>query len=852
MDTPILLVVPAALALLCKAGIFVYAQNAKVRNLETKYYLAFLIALSIQNVVELQHFLSHYPGKVSYISMYIFYAAGIAAIAFLFHLSICVAKGTAKNYHRIAYFVYVYAVVLVVLLFFTSWLIEDFVPLNYSVRRVSGPLYFLFEVFAISVFCSVIGILFYAARNHISPSNRAKASTLLLAIVPMSVVVVGVLLLLHFEIYWVNAALINPIATTYFLLVTAYAIHQHRLFDIQFFIPWSKVRKRKTAFYNRIRSLVGEMAQLGSVDSALDRLADVLKCPIALVGAGNPVLATVGGSQYMAKFPKSELKKYDHILVANEIADVYPETYKLMQHHHVAAMVPFHPHSRSASGWLLLGDKFSDQVYSPLDFRFVEQLFDKMSDLFLDRLLDMHSQLDSAQRNIEELTLQHTALNSRIHKLELDNSKLKAANLQLLKEQPADSLSMQRRYARDELDDMVTFLGPDRKLKTALSDAFPHLKHYTQYSHRNLQRIHSTDLIIVAPPPLNRVKQGGLLLDVLTENTSQLAALLYGSNSRSFGSAHRDKLVGHLVEVVPEGATVESIKRKARALSSLHKSLFSLEIPDAPLLGISPAFLSFIGELERSAGFSQPVWFKTEDPEQAISASAALHRLSGQKGSYVIVDDEHLLSDLSLFQNSNNTVIICNPAVVPTMTEEFLSKALASSTAARIVIVSPKQLRAEVGEPIGLEGVMAHNGKIDITIPSLLDRRQDLPLLVHYFTLQFNLRAGTDSYLSHDQAEQLSNKPENCRSIENLRNVIWRALGDRSDLVENKLPAHSANGSRHLSELVSSFEAEIIEDAVRRCDGNKSRAARLLGLRPNTLHYKMERYGLGTDGEEFN
>jgi DNA-binding NtrC family response regulator len=39
-------------------------------------------------------------------------------------------------------------------------------------------------------------------------------------------------------------------------------------------------------------------------------------------------------------------------------------------------------------------------------------------------------------------------------------------------------------------------------------------------------------------------------------------------------------------------------------------------------------------------------------------------------------------------------------------------------------------------------------------------------------------------------------------------------------------------------------EATLIAQALKYCNGNKSEAARLLGIRPNTLHYKLERFGL--------
>jgi len=52
--------------------------------------------------------------------------------------------------------------------------------------------------------------------------------------------------------------------------------------------------------------------------------------------------------------------------------------------------------------------------------------------------------------------------------------------------------------------------------------------------------------------------------------------------------------------------------------------------------------------------------------------------------------------------------------------------------------------------------------------------------------------------------------------------------------------------TRPLEEYVSEFEAAIIKRALDYCEGNRSRAARLLGLRANTLHYKLERHKIET------
>jgi len=63
-----------------------------------------------------------------------------------------------------------------------------------------------------------------------------------------------------------------------------------------------------------------------------------------------------------------------------------------------------------------------------------------------------------------------------------------------------------------------------------------------------------------------------------------------------------------------------------------------------------------------------------------------------------------------------------------------------------------------------------------------------------------------------------------------------------------------------LDRLVANYEAAIIERALNHCDGNKAKAARLLKVRSNTLHYKLLRHqvngkpkdgGNNGDGQEY-
>ena len=143
-----------------------------------------------------------------------------------------------------------------------------------------------------------------------------------------------------------------------------------------------------------------------------------------------------------------------------------------MRSHGVAAVVPFYPHSQSASGWMLLGDAFSEQVYTPLDFKMVEQLFDKMAELFLDKLLLM-SRLAGrrGERRLQRWNSACKRPKPASRRCGTKTRTLQQLNLRLAREQAADSL-LATDLPRWMLPNIV-LLGRDTPL-TAPAAVFPH------------------------------------------------------------------------------------------------------------------------------------------------------------------------------------------------------------------------------------------------------------------------------------------------------------------------------------------------------------------------------------------
>lgn len=842
-----IIAIPAAAALVFKAAIFIYARYSGTHNLQTRLYLFFLFFFSVQNIAEISGFyVLNVKGVMPYAEANLFYASAIAGMAFLFHLSASFAFEGQHGLRRVLpVFIYLWGIALEILLFFTKWLIKDFETLSYpvglSLTRVPGPVYFLFALYAIGIFAGVIGMSLYGWKKQDTTKKQLKNFMLVVAIAPMALLVFLVLGLLHFGIKWMNWSLTFPFAITYFLLITAYTTYQHRLLDIQFYIPWSKVRARKTAFYKRIRAMIAEVADLGSVREAIHRLADTLHCPVALVSTGKPVLTVAGDAQQMVAFPLEQLRSVDRIVVANEIADASPETYKLMQRHGVAAIVPFYPHSQSASGWMLLGDAFSEQVYTPLDFKIVEQLFDKMAELFLDKLLFMRNQLAASERRLQTLELHLQQAQTGIVALRGENESLRGQNLRLAREQAADSLLVTHAPEQTTLPSIV-LLGRDKPLLKRLRRHFPQADQYVGLDSASFRRQGLPEVLVCQME--TNVDSHDALLSLITRNKGRLAVLVYGEGAQAFVATHKTTLAGTLLERLPETGVDEVIVRRIQALAGLRRAVHTIPDADCPFAGVSQYFHETMRELDRLAGFTEPVLIESPDTAEIAAAAHALHERSGRHGDFGSLLTTAQQANAKALQEQlgicrGGTLLVIGLENLPPAERDEILNAALSATGVRVVL----------GLPDADEALRARFRSFTLRLPTLRERRLDLPLLVHYFTLQYNLRAQTQAYLSQGDVDDLmtENYPA---TLAALKAAVFDRLNAKNRETAPLPEMTLALADKTLEEHVAAFEANLIAQTLKRCQGNKSKAARLLGLRPNTLHYKIERYGLNTDTQD--
>ena len=140
---------------------------------------------------------------------------------------------------------------------------------------------------------------------------------------------------------------------------------------------------------------------------------------------------------------------------------------------------------------------------------------------------------------------------------------------------------------------------------------------------------------------------------------------------------------------------------------------------------------------------------------------------------------------------------------------------------------------------------------VHIELPKLRDRREDIPLLVEHFLAKFNGLQGKDVAGVSDDVMGLLMQHDYPGNVRELENIIEHAFVlCRGGMIHLE---HLPSALQEQMQLVPTFaagrdlkslEAMHIVDAVRRHRGNRTAAAKELGINPSTLHRKIKALGI--------
>jgi Nif-specific regulatory protein len=189
----------------------------------------------------------------------------------------------------------------------------------------------------------------------------------------------------------------------------------------------------------------------------------------------------------------------------------------------------------------------------------------------------------------------------------------------------------------------------------------------------------------------------------------------------------------------------------------------------------------------------------------------------------------------------------------------------------RTIAATHRDLETAVMEGTFRQDLYYRLNVVPVLLPPLRERREDIPLLIDYFLVKFNKENNKAVRLKAELIRLLTQYdwPGNVRELENsverlvvlsregwvsLKNIPT-AIATYFNDIRQVTPmtratgqsAYSGRGSPSLSESLQGMESEALKKALERCGWVQARAARVLGMTPRQVAYKIRKYKLVPD-----
>jgi len=304
------------------------------------------------------------------------------------------------------------------------------------------------------------------------------------------------------------------------------------------------------------------------------------------------------------------------------------------------------------------------------------------------------------------------------------------------------------------------------------------------------------------------------------------------------------------------------------------------------LVGQSPAFRAFMDTLRQAAPSSATVLLIGESGTGKELAARAIHELSPRaKGPFIAVNVPGLVETIleaelfgvekgaftgavarreGRFERAHGGTLFLDEIgeispsaqvkllrVLQEGEIERLGGTQTISVDVRLVAATNKDLKREVAEGRFREDLFYRLNVVEVRLPSLASRREDIPLLADHFLRRYTAKNGKSIRAFSREALQIIENYAWPGNIRELENVVERAVVlCRSEIIEAAdLPDRVRQGPLgSASQLVipigtpmDEVERRVIHETLRHTKGDKTLAAQLLGIAARTIYRKLER-----------
>jgi len=175
----------------------------------------------------------------------------------------------------------------------------------------------------------------------------------------------------------------------------------------------------------------------------------------------------------------------------------------------------------------------------------------------------------------------------------------------------------------------------------------------------------------------------------------------------------------------------------------------------------------------------------------------------------------------------------------------------------RVLAASNIDLEAAMQQRRFREDLFYRLNVIPVPVPTLRERLDDVPLLAQHFISTICAREGfAEKHLSADALDWLCQYhwPGNVRQLEHAIEKAVSLSGDRETLYLGDIrtaekagpvaidsaPSFAAPESMNYEQMIAHMEKRLLEEALKRCGGNKAKTAAMLGMKRTTLLYKVK------------
>ncbi|MBI6629041.1 nitrogen assimilation response regulator NtrX [Pontibaca salina] len=336
--------------------------------------------------------------------------------------------------------------------------------------------------------------------------------------------------------------------------------------------------------------------------------------------------------------------------------------------------------------------------------------------------------------------------------------------------------------------------------------------------------------------------------------------------------------------------------RRAMEASRLRRENSSLkrrEVTSAEMVGQSAAFRTLVGQLDKVTKSNGRVMLTGPAGAGKEIAARYIHANSNRAdGPFVIVNCASISADrmeevlfgretsergveAGLLEEAHGGVVYFDEvADMPRGTQSKILRVLVDQqfqrvggsdkvrVDLRVISSTSRDLEAEISAGHFREELFHRLNVVPIKVPSLEDRREDIPVLAEHFIARFHEAQGLPSRDLSAEAVALMQTMIWPGNVRQLKNLIERVLilGDGSGPIEaRELPGETeqpgADGRVVLSgalatlplrEARESFEREYLLTQINRFGGNISRTASFVGMERSALHRKLKSLGVVT------